>query len=164
VIKLYHAPMSRSIRIYWLLEELGIPYQLQVVEFQIPKVPFSQLTPLKKVPVLEDGDVTMIESGAMLEYLIERYGEGRLARAGAVVAKYSYGIYLWQVIALWVGFDIFGQTAFAARVAISITALAILAWGSYQLVEHPGVRLGARLADRFLQPAAPARARTATAP
>jgi len=87
-----------------------------------------------------------------------------LARAGAVVAKYSYGIYLWQVIALWIGFEIFSQTAFAVRVAISIAALAILAWGSYQLVEHPGVRLGARLADRFLQATAPARARTATAP
>jgi glutathione S-transferase len=79
MIKLYHAPMSRSIRIHWLLEELGIPYQLQTVEFQIPNLPFSQLTPLKKLPVLEDGDVMMLESGAILEYLLERYGGGRFA-------------------------------------------------------------------------------------
>ena len=90
MIKLYHAPMSRSIRIYWLLEELGIPYQLQVVEFQVPKLPFSQLTPLKKIPVLEDGDVTMIESGAMIEYLLERYGEGRLAPSVGTAQRAAY--------------------------------------------------------------------------
>ena len=96
--------------------------------------------------------------------LFREISAGWLARAAAVVARYSYGIYLWQTVALWVGFEIFGQSMLAVRAAISIAALAILAWGSYQLVEHPGVRLGARLADRFLQPAGPARARTAAAP
>jgi glutathione S-transferase len=79
MIKLYHAPLTRSIRIYWLLEELGIPYQLEVVKFTPGKTPFAQATPWGKVPAIEDGDLSMCESGAILEYVLERYGEGRLA-------------------------------------------------------------------------------------
>jgi len=80
VIKLYYAPRTRSIRVRWLLEELGLPHQLEVVEFRPPaKNFFGQQTPLKKLPTLEDGDLVMCESGAILEYLLERYGEGRLA-------------------------------------------------------------------------------------
>ena len=90
MIKLYHAPMSRSIRIYWLLEELGIPYRLEVVAFQVPKMPFSQQTPLGKVPVLEDGEVLMLESGAILEYLLERYGDGKLAPAVGSPQRAAY--------------------------------------------------------------------------
>ena len=79
MIKLYHAPLTRSIRVYWLLEELGIPYQLEVVQFSGQKSPFGQSSPYGKVPALEDDGVTMIESGAILEYVLERYGNGRLA-------------------------------------------------------------------------------------
>jgi len=81
MIKLYHAPFTRSIRILWLLEELGVPYQLERVAFQPPKLPFSQPTPYGKVPAIEDGDVVMFESGAILEYILERYGNGKLAPA-----------------------------------------------------------------------------------
>ena len=83
MIKLYHAPLTRSVRIFWLLEELGIPYELERVDFQPPKVPFSQKTPYGKVPAIEDGDLAMCESGAILEYILERYGNGRLAPAPA---------------------------------------------------------------------------------
>jgi glutathione S-transferase len=79
VLKLYHAPLTRSVRIYWLLEELGVPYRLEQVEFRPPEKVFSQATPRGKLPTLEDGDVTLFESGAILEYVLERYGEGRLA-------------------------------------------------------------------------------------
>ncbi|MBI2963295.1 MAG: glutathione S-transferase family protein [Deltaproteobacteria bacterium] len=79
MIKLYHAPLTRSIRIYWLLEELGVPYQLEVVQFAVGKTPFAQRSPYGKVPAIEDGDLAMFESGAILEYVLERYGEGRLA-------------------------------------------------------------------------------------
>ena len=84
MIKLYHSPRTRSVRVYWLLEELGLPYELEVVPFTPPLPParpFAQRTPFGKVPTLEDGDVTMFESGAILQYIIERYGEGRLAPA-----------------------------------------------------------------------------------
>src|SRR5262249_46731094 len=79
MIKLYHAPRTRSVRIHWLLEELGIPYTLETVDFVPPSTPFAQRTPFGKFPAIEDGDVKMFESGAILEYILERYGKGRLA-------------------------------------------------------------------------------------
>lgn len=82
MIKLYHAPLSRSVRIVWLLEELELPYELvsQELEPTTPQ-PFAQKTPTGKVPTLEDGEVVLFESGAILEYVLECYGEGRLAPA-----------------------------------------------------------------------------------
>jgi glutathione S-transferase len=82
MLKVYHAPRTRSVRILWLLEELGVPYRVERVEFAPPAQGFfSQKTPLGKFPVIEDGEMVMAESGAILEYLLERYGEGRLAPA-----------------------------------------------------------------------------------
>jgi glutathione S-transferase len=77
MIKLYHANRSRSVRIVWLLEELGLPYRLETVDFVPPSVPFVQKTPLGKFPVLDDGEVVMGESG--LQYILERHAPGRLA-------------------------------------------------------------------------------------
>src|SRR5258705_1772089 len=79
MIKLYHAQLTRSIRIVWLLEELGIPYELATIAFKPPRHSFEQNTPSGKFPVIEDGELVMSESGAILEYLIEKYGKGRLA-------------------------------------------------------------------------------------
>ena len=80
MIKLYFAPRTRAVRILWLLEELGLPYALERVDFLPPaKNFFAQRTPLGKLPTLEDGDVIMCESGAIVEYILERYGKGRLA-------------------------------------------------------------------------------------
>jgi glutathione S-transferase len=79
VITLYFAPRTRSIRVRWLLEELGLPYDLKRVTFKPPVKAFAQSTPLGKLPVIEDGDVTICESGAIVEYILERYGNGRLA-------------------------------------------------------------------------------------
>lgn len=80
MIKLYYAPRTRSVRILWLLEELGLPYELERVEFAPPATRFfGQQTPLGKLPTIEDGDVVMCESGAIVEYVLERHGKGRLA-------------------------------------------------------------------------------------
>ena len=81
MIKLYHAQLTRSIRIIWLLEELGIPYELITVPFTPPRHSFEQKTPSGKFPVVEDDGRVLSESGAILEYLIEKYGKGRLAPA-----------------------------------------------------------------------------------
>ncbi len=78
-MKLYHAPHTRSVRVIWLLEELDVPYELETIDFITPKTVFSQKTPVGKFPVLEDEGVTIFESGAIVEYLVERYGKGRLA-------------------------------------------------------------------------------------
>ena len=81
MIKLYHANRTRSVRIYWLLEELGLPYKLETVNFAPPSLPFVQKTPFGKFPVIEDGEVAMFESGAILQYILERHAPGRLAPA-----------------------------------------------------------------------------------
>jgi glutathione S-transferase len=80
MIELYHSPLSRSVRVVWLLEELGLPYELHslALEPTVPK-PFAQKTPTGKVPTIRDGDTTIFESGAIVEYVLERYGDGRLA-------------------------------------------------------------------------------------
>jgi glutathione S-transferase len=90
VIRLYHATLTRSMRILWLLEELGLPYELESVEFVRPTRPFAQRTPFGKVPTLVDGEVAMFESGAILEYLLERYGAGRLAPAPGTPARAAF--------------------------------------------------------------------------
>ncbi len=81
-MKLFHTPLTRSVRILWLFEELGLPYELETVETVDPVArPFVQKTPTGKVPTLEDDGLVMFESGAIIEYVLERYGEGRLAPA-----------------------------------------------------------------------------------
>jgi len=79
MITLYHVPLSRSLRVRWLLEELGVPYQLATRSFgELKRPEHLAVHPLGKVPALADGDVTLFESGAILQHLLERYGEGRL--------------------------------------------------------------------------------------
>lgn len=93
MITLYHAPRSRSVRIYWLLEELGVPYEVKI-PFSSPTAPKSpeylKLNPLGKVPTIEDGDLAMFESGAIVEYLIEKYGKGRFAPAPGTPERGKY--------------------------------------------------------------------------
>lgn len=82
MITLHHAPKSRSVRVYWLLEELAIPYEVRTVpltreSLQSPE--HLRIHPLGKVPAIQEGSLTLFESGAIVEYLLERYGAGRLA-------------------------------------------------------------------------------------
>jgi glutathione S-transferase len=91
MIRLWYAPRTRSARVLWLLEELGLPYELERVEFlPTSSTFFQQRTPLGKLPTIEDGEVVMCESGAILEYVLERYGEGRLAPAVGSPERATY--------------------------------------------------------------------------
>lgn len=79
MITLVHVPFSRSLRVRWLLEELALPYRLEVRSFaELRRPEHLALHPLGKVPVLVDGDLALFESGAILQHLLERHGEGRL--------------------------------------------------------------------------------------
>jgi glutathione S-transferase len=79
VLTLHHAPLSRSLRVRWLLEELALPYRLETRSFADLRRPeHLALHPLGKVPVFADGNVVLFESGAIVQHLLERYGEGRL--------------------------------------------------------------------------------------
>ncbi len=78
MIKLYHALGTRSVRVRWLLEELGVEYELVQVTFRPTRDSFFiQDTPTGKIPTVVDGDVVMAESGAMIEYILDRHGQGR---------------------------------------------------------------------------------------
>jgi len=84
MIKVYHATLTRSLRVVWLLEELGLPYEVEKLEFKrevLDSPEFRRVSPLGRLPALRDGDVGMIESGAIVQYLLERYGDGRLQPA-----------------------------------------------------------------------------------
>lgn len=81
MLKLHFAPNSRAGRIVWLLEELGLPYDINKMAFH-PKDLKSDAHrarhPLGRVPVLDDGDVSIFESGAIIEYVLERHKNGGL--------------------------------------------------------------------------------------
>jgi glutathione S-transferase len=83
MITVHHLENSRSQRVLWLLEELDIPYELKRYK-RDPKTSLAppelkKVHPLGKSPVITDGDVTVAESGAIIEYLLDTYGKGRLA-------------------------------------------------------------------------------------
>jgi glutathione S-transferase len=85
MLVVHHLNDSRSQRVLWLLEELELPYQVQryqrdaVTRLAPPEL--KAVHPLGKSPVLVDGARTVIESGAIVDYLIRRHGQGRLQPA-----------------------------------------------------------------------------------
>lgn len=81
MLTLHFAPNSRAGRILWLLEELALPYELNRMDFH-PKDLKSDSHrarhPLGRVPVLDDGEISIFESGAIVEYILERHKNGGL--------------------------------------------------------------------------------------
>lgn len=81
MLKLHFAPNSRAGRIVWLLEELGLPYELNRMDFHPKDLKSDEHRarhPLGRVPVLEDGEVMIYESGAIVEYILARHKNGGL--------------------------------------------------------------------------------------
>ncbi|MEO8779339.1 MAG: glutathione S-transferase [Rhodanobacter sp.] len=82
MITVHHLNNSRSQRILWLLEELGVPYEIKRYQrdpqTMLAPPELRRVHPLGKSPVITDGELTLAESGAIIEYLAERYGGGRL--------------------------------------------------------------------------------------
>lgn len=71
---LWHVPLSRSMRVMWLLEEIGQPYRLETLSFfdgSLRQPPYAQVHPTGRVPALQIDGITLHESGAMIEYLCE---------------------------------------------------------------------------------------------
>jgi glutathione S-transferase len=93
MIKIHHARPSRGARVVWLCEELGVPYEIVPHEFnrsELQNPAYLALQPLGQLPAIEDGDVRMFESGAILGYLLEKYGQGRLAPAPGTRERAEY--------------------------------------------------------------------------
>jgi glutathione S-transferase len=98
MIIVHHLNNSRSQRVLWLLEELGLEYEIKPYQrdkkTMLAPPELRQVHPLGKSPVITDGGVTIAESGAIIEYLAERYGPGRLAPAAGTPEYLRYRYWL----------------------------------------------------------------------
>ena len=98
MLTIYHLETSRSERIVWLMEELGLDYQLEVFPREANGAappPLKTIHPLGKAPVIRDGDAVLAESGAIVDYIVHRHAGGRLAvQPGApAYARYLYWLH-----------------------------------------------------------------------
>ena len=75
MIKVFHTPRTRSLRVLWMAEEMGIPYEIEPVDFRGPKTEaFKAANPSGTLPAMTDGPVTITESVAIIQYLADRHG------------------------------------------------------------------------------------------
>jgi glutathione S-transferase len=98
MLTVHHLNNSRSQRVLWLLEELGVPYEIKRYE-RDPKTMLAPpelraVHPLGKSPVITDNGPTVAESGAIIEYLIDRYGEGRFVPVAGTPERLRYTYWL----------------------------------------------------------------------
>lgn len=94
MLTVHHLENSQSLRILWLLEELGVPYELKMYDrdkatFLAPPE-LKRLSPLGTAPVITDGEVTLAESSAIVDYVLDRYGEGGLRPAPSAPERLKY--------------------------------------------------------------------------
>ncbi|MBW4538021.1 MAG: glutathione S-transferase [Myxacorys chilensis ATA2-1-KO14] len=98
MIIVHHLNNSRSQRVLWLLEELGLTYEVKRYDRDpntlLAPASLREVHPLGKSPVITDGDLTLAESGAIIEYLVDRYGEGRLVPMPGTPERLRYTYWL----------------------------------------------------------------------
>lgn len=97
-MKLYHSPQSRSVRPRWLLEEIGVPYELVTLELrgtQMKSPEYLEIHPHGAVPALVDGEVTLFESAAICLHLADKFPEKHLAPPVGTPARARY--YQWII-------------------------------------------------------------------
>src|SRR5215510_1009006 len=98
MITVHHLNNSRSHRVLWLLEELELPYEIVKYERDpmtlLAPAQLRAIHPLGKSPVITDGDAKLAESGAILEYLVETHGKGKLAPAPGTAAYRDYRYFM----------------------------------------------------------------------
>ena len=94
MIIVHHLNNSRSQRVLWLLEELGVPYEVKRYQrdrkTMLAPPELRAVHPLGKSPVIEDDGQVLAESGAIVEYLAERYGDGRLVPSAGTPERLRY--------------------------------------------------------------------------
>lgn len=98
MITVHHLENSRSQRILWLLEELGVGYEVKRYardpETSLAPKELTAIHPLGKAPIVTDGDTVVAESGAIIEYLVGKYGDGRLVPADGSPEKLAYTYFM----------------------------------------------------------------------
>jgi glutathione S-transferase len=117
MIKVHHMNNSRSHRVLWLLEELGVPYEIVAYKrdatTRLAPPELKKIHPLGKSPVISDGDHVVAESGAIIEYLCKKHGKGKLWPADSAPnwAEHSHWMHFAEgsamlpfLLALYAGF------------------------------------------------------------
>ena len=98
MLTVHHLNNSRSQRILWLLEELGVEYEIKFYQrdpqTMLAPPELLAIHPLGKSPVITDDGQVAAESGAIIEYLLERYGHGRLVPAAGTPEKLRFSYWL----------------------------------------------------------------------
>lgn len=98
MLTVHHLNNSRSQRILWLLEELGLQYEIKRYErdpeTMLAPDSLKKVHPLGKSPVVTDEDKTLAESGAIIDYIVSHYGDGRLAPAANTPEALRYNYWL----------------------------------------------------------------------
>jgi glutathione S-transferase len=98
MVVVHHLNNSRSQRVLWLLEELGVPYEVKRYErdanTMLAPPSLIAIHPLGKSPVIVDGAISVAESGAIIEYLVEKYGGGRLVPQAGTAQRQRYTYWL----------------------------------------------------------------------
>lgn len=98
MITVHHLENSRSQRVLWLMEELGVEYRIKQYKrdpaTMLGPESLKKIHPLGKSPVIKDGGHVIAESGAIIEYLVDRYGEGRLVPPAGSDARLAYTYWL----------------------------------------------------------------------
>jgi glutathione S-transferase len=98
MLTIYHLETSRSERIVWLMEELGLPYKLQVFPRETTGAaphPLKEIHALGRAPAIRDGDAVLAESGAIVDYIVHHHAGGRLAvpPEDSAYARYVYWLH-----------------------------------------------------------------------
>ncbi|MCX7660530.1 MULTISPECIES: glutathione S-transferase [Caldimonas] len=98
MITVHHLNNSRSQRVLWMLEELQLPYEIRHYQrhpqTMLAPPQLRQVHPLGKSPVITDGELVLAESGAILEYLVDRYGQGRFKPAPGTPEALRYTFWM----------------------------------------------------------------------
>jgi glutathione S-transferase len=98
MITVHHLNNSRSQRVLWLLEELGVEYEIKKYQrdavTMLAPPELMRVHPLGKSPVITDADITVAESGAIVEYLVEAYGQGKFIPAAGTPQRRQYTYWL----------------------------------------------------------------------
>jgi len=98
LIKIYHAQGTRSVRPVWLCLELGLDFEVETIPFTpefLASPKWRAISPAGKLPLMADGEVAIFESGAIVEHILDRYGDGRLRPPPATPLSALYHQWCW---------------------------------------------------------------------
>ena len=94
MITLHHLEKSQSIRILWLLEELGVPYEVKLYDrdpkTRLAPAEYKAVSPLGTAPCISEGDVTLAETNAIVDYILDKHDDGRLRPAPGTPNRADY--------------------------------------------------------------------------